>query len=52
MSTTRRLIMAASLTILSRPAWALDPGVASGVFSREGVKFKFQPRHRAQSGQH
>ena len=41
MTATRRLVMAAGLAALSRPAWALDPGVASGSFAHDGVKLSF-----------
>jgi hypothetical protein len=41
MNPTRRLVIAAALAALSRPAWALDLGAASGSFAHDGVKLSF-----------
>ncbi len=38
----RRSVLAAGLTLAGAPAFALDPGTASGHFNREGVKLDFR----------
>ena len=38
----RRAILAAGLALAAGPAFAIDPGVASGHYSRDGVKIDFK----------
>ncbi|HEX3363451.1 hypothetical protein [Phenylobacterium sp.] len=42
MTATRRLIMATGLAAFASPAFALDPGVTSGAYARDGVKLSFK----------
>jgi hypothetical protein len=38
----RRAVLAAGLTLAAAPAFAIDPGTASGHFNRDGVKIEFR----------